>query len=72
MGRRSKSEELQFGSDSFLDVIANMVGILIILIVVVGIHVAKSPSVGSVGAAGNRQAGAARGRGGGEAVYSAA
>lgn len=43
MGRRSKSEELQFGSDSFLDVIANMVGILIILIVVVGIHVAKSP-----------------------------
>jgi len=38
------SEELMFGSDSFLDVMSNMVGILIILIVVVlGMKVAPPP-----------------------------
>ncbi|WP_437223915.1 hypothetical protein SH661x_003409 [Planctomicrobium sp. SH661] len=38
------SEELMFGSDSFLDVMCNMVGILIILIVVVlGMRVAPPP-----------------------------
>lgn len=39
-----QSEELMFGSDSFLDVMSNMVGILIILIVVVlGMRVAPPP-----------------------------
>jgi len=38
------NEELMFGSDSFLDVMSNMVGILIILIVVVlGMRVAPPP-----------------------------
>jgi uncharacterized coiled-coil protein SlyX len=37
--RSSESAESTFGSDSFLDVIANIVGILIILIVIVGIRI---------------------------------
>ncbi len=36
-------EEHEFGSDSFLDVLANLVGILIILIVAVGVRVANTP-----------------------------
>jgi len=43
MFRKPHREEQEFGSDSFLDVLANLVGILIILIVVVGIRVAKMP-----------------------------
>lgn len=43
MSRRGKSEEMQFGSDSFLDVLANMVGILIILIVIAGARVGRAP-----------------------------
>jgi hypothetical protein len=38
------SGELEFGSDSFLDIIANIVGILIILIVVAGVKVARQPA----------------------------
>lgn len=37
--------ELQFGSDSFLDVVANIVGILIILVVVTGLKINKTPIV---------------------------
>ena len=36
---------MAFGSDSFLDVVANIVGILIILIVVVGVRVARAPAL---------------------------
>lgn len=43
MGRRSQKPELEFGSDSFLDVICNIVGILIILIVVVAVKVERQP-----------------------------
>ena len=43
MGRRSQKAELEFGSDSFLDVICNIVGILIILIVVVAVKVERQP-----------------------------
>lgn len=43
MGRRSQRPELEFGSDSFLDVICNIVGILIILIVVVAVKVERQP-----------------------------
>ncbi len=43
MSRRSHQTEQEFGSDSFLDVIANIVGILIILIVIVGMKVARQP-----------------------------
>lgn len=43
MSRRSKSSDLDFGSDSFLDIIANIVGILIILIVVAGVKVSRQP-----------------------------
>jgi hypothetical protein len=48
---RRKQEEMQFGSDSFLDVIANIVGILIILIVIAGVRVsqqAEAPETESV------------------------
>lgn len=40
---RKPPQESSFGSDSFLDVVANIVGILIILIVVAGVRVAKAP-----------------------------
>ena len=44
MSRRNKHAEQHFGSDSFLDVLANMVGILIILVVVSGIRAARMPA----------------------------
>lgn len=44
MSRRPRAE-LQFGSDSFLDVVANIVGILIILIVIAGLRVSQAPVV---------------------------
>ena len=40
---RRPPDETSFGSDSFLDVIANIVGILIILIVVAGVRVKQAP-----------------------------
>lgn len=43
MSRRRADADQEFGSDSFLDIIANIVGILIILIVVAGIKVARQP-----------------------------
>src|SRR5262249_48128777 len=43
MARHKHSGEVNIGSDSFLDVIANIVGILIILIVVAGIRVHAVP-----------------------------
>jgi hypothetical protein len=42
MSRRKTAEDIEFGSDSFLDVVANIVGILIILIVVAGIKAGQS------------------------------
>lgn len=38
-----RHDEQAFGSDSFLDIVANVVGILIILIIIVGVRVARSP-----------------------------
>ena len=43
MRRRPGKDELDIGSDSFLDIIANIVGILIILIVVAGMRVSNAP-----------------------------
>lgn len=40
---RRREFEIMFGSDSFLDVVANIVGILIILIVIAGVRISKSP-----------------------------
>ncbi|MEZ6057403.1 MAG: hypothetical protein R3C01_11945 [Planctomycetaceae bacterium] len=40
---RRRQEEMEFGSDAFLDVIANIVGILIILIVIAGVRVSQTP-----------------------------
>lgn len=40
---RRREFEIQFGSDSFLDVVCNIVGILIILIVIAGVRVSKMP-----------------------------
>lgn len=45
MSRRKQNGEQEFGSDSFLDIIANIVGILIILIVIAGMKVARQPAV---------------------------
>lgn len=42
MARRHQGE-VEFGSDSFLDVIANVVGILIILIVIAGVRMKSAP-----------------------------
>jgi hypothetical protein len=42
MSRRHDTE-IVFGSDSFLDVVANIVGILIILIVIAGVRVGQAP-----------------------------
>jgi hypothetical protein len=43
MSRQSKNREVGFGSDSFLDIVANIVGILIILIVIAGLRVSHAP-----------------------------
>lgn len=43
MSRKNRDNEQSFGSDAFLDVIANIVGILIILIVVAGVKVSRAP-----------------------------
>ena len=43
MSRRKPREEMEFGSDSFLDVVANVVGILIILMVLAGIRAKTAP-----------------------------
>lgn len=40
---RRRHDEQEFGSDSFLDIVANVVGILIILIVVAGVRVSRMP-----------------------------
>lgn len=40
---RGKPEQTEFGSDSFLDITANIVGILIILIVIAGLRVSQAP-----------------------------
>ena len=42
---RKKQHEIGFGSDSFLDILCNMVGILVILIVIAGLRVSKAPVV---------------------------
>ncbi len=42
MSKRPTPEEPGFGSDSFLDVVANLVGVLIILIVLTGLKVRNS------------------------------
>ncbi len=43
MARRSTDTELEFGSDSFLDVISNMVGILLILILMAAYRARSKP-----------------------------
>ena len=42
---RKKQHAVGFGSDSFLDVLCNMVGILVILIVIAGMRVNRAPIV---------------------------
>ncbi|MCH9652877.1 MAG: hypothetical protein K0U86_05510 [Planctomycetes bacterium] len=43
MSRRTQSGEVGYGSDSFLDIVANIVGILIILIVIAGVRMSQAP-----------------------------
>jgi len=45
MSKKHKQEEPALGTDSFLDVLCNMVGILVILIVIAGLRAAKKPVV---------------------------
>lgn len=45
MAKRRGQDETAFGSDSFLDIVANVVGILIILIVIAGLKVSRAPVV---------------------------
>ena len=45
MSRRSAIHDPGFGSDSFLDVLANIVGILIILFVIAGSQVGRAPLI---------------------------
>ena len=45
---RRTDHQPEFGSDSFLDIVANIVGILIILIVVAGVRVARAPILPTV------------------------
>ena len=47
MSRRAHGSEIGFGSDSFLDIIANIVGILIILIVLAGLRVSRQSLLAS-------------------------
>lgn len=42
---KKKQQEVGFGSDSFLDILCNMVGILVILIVIAGMRVSRAPVV---------------------------
>jgi hypothetical protein len=44
MPRRPRDDSTGFGSDSFLDVIANVVGIMIILVIVAGVRAARAPA----------------------------
>lgn len=48
---RRRDTEIMFGSDSFLDVVANIVGILIILIVIAGVRVSQAPVISAPAAA---------------------
>src|SRR5262245_11048053 len=43
MSRRPAAHDPGFGSDSFLDVLSNLVGILIILVVIAGARVGRAP-----------------------------
>lgn len=43
-----RRDEQQFGSDSFLDVLANLVGVLVVLIVIAGLRVSRAPQVVAV------------------------
>ncbi len=43
MKRRRRSSEMPFGSDSFLDILANLVGIVLIIIVLVGARIRHLP-----------------------------
>lgn len=45
MGRPARGEEEAFGNDSFLDVVANIVGILIILVVIASTRIKHLPSL---------------------------
>src|SRR5687768_10536203 len=45
MAGRAQSGEIAFGSDSFMDVLANVVGILIILVIAAGIRAGHAAAV---------------------------
>jgi hypothetical protein len=49
MARVARGQEEAFGNDSFLDVVANIVGILIILVVVASMRIKHMPSLLSPG-----------------------
>lgn len=52
MAHRKRDDDQPFGSDSFLDVVTNVVGILIILVIVVGLRAQNAPAHGGTVLAG--------------------
>ncbi|MEM9703883.1 MAG: hypothetical protein AAF907_15705, partial [Planctomycetota bacterium] len=56
MSRRRRSGESESGSDSFLDVLANLVGILVVLVVMTALQAAVTPSAAIEAAAGDEPA----------------
>ncbi len=48
MSRRRRRTEPAFGSDSFLDVVSNLVGIVLIIIVMVGAHIRELPNLAAI------------------------
>jgi hypothetical protein len=43
MSARKQNDDVSFSSDSFMDVVCNLVGILIVLIVVAGLRISRAP-----------------------------
>ncbi|RMG34043.1 MAG: hypothetical protein D6725_14875 [Planctomycetota bacterium] len=70
MSRNRRRDEVGFGSDSFLDIVANIVGILIILIVIAGVRVSRQPVRPTSGTPERATAEAAAGAPGDESVES--
>ena len=48
MAGHSTQDAHAFGSDSFLDVVTNMVGILIVLVMVVGVRIKHAPATSAL------------------------
>ena len=64
MRRQTHAADPGFGSDSFLDVLSNVVGILIILIVMAGMQLSRTPILQGTASGSPEQADASHHAGG--------